>query len=837
MCAGQIVVGADFTGPPEPPQMALEREICEGGRERTLRRLFEAEQSGMADTNPYARPLYRRWLLPLIDAVRTATAATGKPGRRHAHVALLKPLDAASVAFVALNTVLRRVMAEKDEMDARKLSRAVGVALYRELVFTAFEHADEDLYWKIVRDIDRRHSRDARYKYRVLRDTAGKRGMALPAWSAAEREQAGAWLLEVLRGLGFLHVERRRQKKLGGGLREYLTAQLSDDALAVVTSMREMAALLMPLHVPFIEPPRNWTAFNRGGYHTRQMQRLAPTCIAAPRAVGGAGKAAALDIYRRADLSKVRSAINHLQAVRWQINGDMLDTVRQLAAKLETAEVMQHADAPPPAKPHWLTGELAKADMSQTQAAAFTAWKQAMRDWHNERKSRRTKFQRFHYATVVAERFRDYPAIWFLYQADFRGRLYAVTTGVNPQGSDLQKALLRFADGKPLATQEARDWFMVDGANRYGVDKVSFAERRQWVRDNHLHLLAMADDPISHDGWREADKPLQFLAWCKEYAAWQRNPATFVSHLPVGMDGSCNGLQHFSAMLRDEVGGAATNLVPAHAPNDLYQQVADNVQARLAALDIPALPEEERVLATMWQAHGVNRKLVKRSVMTLPYGATRFSCAQFIVDDYLAQGCAPEFEPGQRMAAAHFLSRLVWAAIADVVVAAPRAMAWLRACAGKLIEAGQPFIRWTAPSGFPVVQAYFEAETVRVNSLLMGGMQIIVAQAGATPHKRRHQNGIAPNFVHSMDAAHLTATVNAAAKAGITALAMIHDDYGTHAADAGALARIIRQTFVRMYENTDMLAWFGDHYTGLPCPPAAGRLDIRQVLDAPYFFA
>jgi DNA-directed RNA polymerase len=37
----------------------------------------------------------------------------------------------------------------------------------------------------------------------------------------------------------------------------------------------------------------------------------------------------------------------------------------------------------------------------------------------------------------------------------------------------------------------------------------------------------------------------------------------FVSHLPVAFDGSCNGLQNYSMMLRDEVGGAATNLVPS----------------------------------------------------------------------------------------------------------------------------------------------------------------------------------------------------------------------------------------------------------------------------------
>jgi len=823
----------DFVGPIEPAQRALEREIHREGRVRVLQRIKESEQSGLADTTPYARPLYRRYLIPLIEAIKEAIATTDKPGRRKAHVALLKPLDPASVAFVGMNTVLCTIMASKDDMDARKLSRAVGTALHRELVLSVFENTDDDLYWTIMRDLDRRRSKDARYKYRVIRDTASKHDMELPEWSPGEREQAGAYIVECLRVLGFLTISRRRVAKMGRGLKVYLVAALTDDALEVVANISELAALTTPLHLPFVEQPRDWTAFNRGGYHTPWMRRLNPYCIASPRTA----KRETLEAYRTADLRQVRAAINKLQSVRWQINGEMLDVMRLIATKLETQEVMQHADVEPPARPAWLTGSVKPEEMTEAQREAFMAWKQQMRAWHNDKKSRKTKFQRFYYATRIAERFREYEAIYFLYRADFRGRLYAVTTGVNPQGSDMQKALLRFADGKPLADKAAQDWFMIAGANRFGVDKTAFAERIQWVRDNHLHILDMADDPVSHDGWMQADKPLQFLAWCKEYAAWKRNPDGFLSHLPVGMDGSCNGLQHFSAMLRDVVGGRATNLVPSDKPSDIYQQVAEVVQTKLSGLKMDQLSERDQALAQKWIAHGINRKLVKRSVMTLPYGSTRFSCAQFIVDDYLHKGEAPEFAFSEYTQAANFLSHLVWAAIGEVVVAATQAMQWLRACAGKLIAQGASQIQWTAPSGFPVVQAYFDADYMHVNSMLLGGVRIKVAQSSERPHKNRHKNGISPNFVHSMDAAHLTLTVLEADKLGIDSLAMIHDDYGTHAADAAKLARAIRECFVRMYEQHAPLSDFRARYHGLPTNPLPGSLEIREVLRSPFFFA
>lgn len=49
--------------------------------------------------------------------------------------------------------------------------------------------------------------------------------------------------------------------------------------------------------------------------------------------------------------------------------------------------------------------------------------------------------------------------------------------------------------------------------------------------------------------------------------------------------------------------------------------------------------------------------------------------------------------------------------------------------------------------------------------------------------------------------------------------------YAVHACDVDLLHRVLREAFVR--------------HPGLelPDPPKTGALDIRQVLDSPYFFA
>jgi len=66
---------------------------------------------------------------------------------------------------------------------------------------------------------------------------------------------------------------------------------------------------------------------------------------------------------------------------------------------------------------------------------------------------------------------------------------------------------------------------------------------------------------------------------------------------------------------------------------------------------------------------------------------------------------------------------------------------------------------------------------------------------------------------------------------------MIHDDYGTHAANSQRLYEIIRRQFVAMYDNNDPIADLCLRYSCLPKPPAKGTLDIREVLKSDFFFS
>jgi DNA-directed RNA polymerase len=278
----------------------------------------------------------------------------------------------------------------------------------------------------------------------------------------------------------------------------------------------------------------------------------------------------------------------------------------------------------------------------------------------------------------------------------------------------------------------------------------------------------------------------------------------------------------------DPVGARATNLAGGER-QDIYSEVAEHV-AKAVEADAAAGVME----ALEW--HGrVNRDVVKRCVMTTPYGVTDRGIRRQLVLD----GHVPEAAVSTSGSADYLGDKLV-AALGETIQAGKAIMAWLQTTAHRLAEAGLPF-DWTTPTGSRCRQAYWVCAEKRVKTLL-GDVILKEEVSNSTLAPRKQALGSAPNFIHSFDAAHLAMTVNAAYHEGVSSFAMIHDSYGTHAGNTTRLARVLREQFVRIYSE-DWLAKTAAEIQGyaphvqLPPLPARGDFEVQQVLDAPFFFS
>ena len=237
------------------------------------------------------------------------------------------------------------------------------------------------------------------------------------------------------------------------------------------------------------------------------------------------------------------------------------------------------------------------------------------------------------------EKFRNFDDIYFPYNVDFRGRAYPIPPHLSNVGSDMCRGLLMFSEAKPLGTRGLY-WLKVHLANFAGMDKVSFDGRAQFVDDNMDKVRDSATDPLGGERWwMSLEDPFQGLATCKEIvkALDSGDPESYECALPVHMDGSCNGLQHYAALGRDSVGGKAVNLCQTDEPQDVYIGVMHEVVRRVASEAAKTLPFAADDPATLSSAQKtqlrknnaaklvdglIDRAVVKRTVMTSVYGVT-----------------------------------------------------------------------------------------------------------------------------------------------------------------------------------------------------------------------
>jgi DNA-directed RNA polymerase len=420
-------------------------------------------------------------------------------------------------------------------------------------------------------------------------------------------------------------------------------------------------------------------------------------------------------------------------------------------------------------------------------------------------------------------------AFWHVHTIDFRGRCYPVTQDLHPQGDDLSKGLHEFHEGIALGPRGAF-WLACRIGSNYGngIDKMNFQKRFEWVKEHSEEIVSSAKDPLDGNRfWTTAEEPWQFLAGCAEWAEYMDKGAAFVSHLPVNLDGSINGAQHLSALGMDPIGARLTNMTPCPDRQDLYTDVCNICIERINS-DVLNGVEEAR----HWVGK-VTRSTVKRGVMTTPYGVTDRGLRDQLIQDKHTKGLE-----GSQVANANYFKNVLSDAIGQCVTGAKSIMAYLQDVAETAAEAELPFA-WTGPLGMRVCQAYHLFNVNRIETV-MGTFRLQEENAKLGLAKRKQALAASPNFVHHLDAMHLYRTVLRSREEGIKDFLVVHDSYGCHAAHMEKMSRFIREEFVALYQE-DHLQNLANEYEAvglkLPATPKKGTFDVREVLEAPFFFS
>lgn len=525
-------------------------------------------------------------------------------------------------------------------------------------------------------------------------------------------------------------------------------------------------------------------------------------------------------------------ALNWTQKTRWRINRGVLVAALQMRDQgLSAPGLPGPEDYPlPPRLPEHvfeaMTPDERKKHLRDIEAVRTRNAAQ--------QGTRASVYRRLELARDLAQ----FPTLWFPHFLDFRGRLYPLPQDLHTQGDTLTKGLLEFAETVPLGAN-GQWWMYVACANAFGHDKLPLQERADWTDNNLTTILAAAKDPLAYlDFWATdaVDSPWEALAACLEVAqladwiASGNRAETFEGRMPIRLDATCSGIQHLSAMMRDELSARCVNVLPTGKREDIYGDVSKSASAQCALDAANGNP-----MALKWMGR-VTRSSVKRAVMTTPYGVT----ARGIVEQAVADGHCNFLESSERWEGAEYLKDLIVGALDSNIGAPRRAMKYFQEVARLLADDDIP-LTWTTPSGFTVRQAYFKTDRVDLRTL--AGRVILQKEnqaAGLIGEKQRAS--AAPNVVHSYDAAHLSLTACAMKRDGVRDLAFVHDSFGTHAGNTDLLSRRVREQFVEMYQGPALEQWRESvvQHTGrddIPPIPELGTLDVSKVLGSEFFFS
>lgn len=807
-------------------QRQLEQEATDIGvayyREAAREEGLDGLKPGVALLKRHIKPVAER-ITAFVEA-----AEAGRAGKSASIAYFLAQFDADVAAFMALKKIIGGLA---QRVPLTRMASSIGTYFEDAVNFRQLEKEAPGLYRQLQRRIATR--KDAGVRHLILRRQSKYAGLKTVTWDQSSKVKLGLRLIDFVAETGLIQIQQ-----IARGAKDTPYYVLATPAtFAWLEDAHARCEVLSPMYMPMVVQPKAWTTPFNGGYLEHRVSLIKVR------------NDAYLSELKECDMPEVYAALNALQNTRWRVNRAILGTMKDVwdSQRLSLGGLPSRDSLPLPVPPQ-RDFDVPKEERTEEQQARIKAWKRAANKVYSENMRLESKRIALSQKLWVAEKFAGFDAIYFPWVLDWRGRAYPVPAALSPQGDDASKALLEFAEGKPLGDNGAY-WLAVHGANSFGVDKAAFEDRVKWVMENSDAIGEVASDPIRNRMWIEADSPWVFLAFCKEWLGLQLHVAAggaqedFVSHLPVGLDGSCNGLQNFSAMLRDEVGGKATNLVPSDKPSDIYAEVA-KVMQRAVEFDAGSGNEQ----ATLWLGK-IDRKVAKRPCMTYAYAATQFGMKDqtlAMLKKYEEENDGEQLiDDEHKFAASVYIADVAYRSIGKVVIAAKAAMDWLQSAARIAAQDSLP-IRWTTPVGLPVLQNYREIIGEMIEGQIAGKrVRLVYSIEGDKLNKRKQASGIAPNFVHSMDAAHMMRTVNACVEQGLASFAMVHDSYGTHAADVDVMAHTLRRSFVEQYSG-DVLGDFRRQLIEqlpeklakkIPPLPPMGTLDLTAVESSEYFFA
>jgi DNA-directed RNA polymerase len=773
-------------------QVELERESIRQGLKKLQENTRRLEEKSYASASVYGISSIDALMGPLVERIKETSfdrvhRQTGQFMEVKAYLADVEPLAAAAIA---LKLTFDKVFGYRDKSNQLvRVTEAIGHAVECECQMRFYEREAPGLLEVLKKNYWHR-SCGTHQKVVIIRTLMNRYDIAWKTWGSVNRVKLGGWLLDcIMQVSGWFEKEIRME---GRNRVNYVVP--TPEYLAIKDQVMADAELFAPLAWPMLIEPNDWTPGRAGGYLLNEVMR-------------------GHDMVRRGHQGSVQgeriySFLNHLQKVAYRINPFIYGVAKELQERgVKVGKFIPIVDLPLPPKPPDIAENYDSRKDYRRRAAEVRNT-----NAHSFKASCRTRM-----TMETAAIFHNKERFFIPWSCDYRGRAYPIPAFLTPQDTDFGKSMVRFAD-ESYMTPEAEDWLAFQVATTFGLDKSTMQERLEWTRSNHELISQVAMDPLGNlPQWEGVEEPWQFLAACEEYNACVIQCTRHFTGLMVATDATCSGLQILAGLARDKNTAKLVNVLPTDTPQDAYKVVAEAAT--------PHCPESIQPY--------MDRKVVKRVVMTVPYNAKPYSNRGYIRDALKEKGV--EISKDDLTATVKAVRNAMYNPDDDTgVVPGPMAvMDWIEKEIAALIKRGVTEIEWVTPSGFVVHQRLMKKQVERIQLQLLGKCELRVATDDTDEVDiNRHKAATAPNLIHSLDASLL----HLAFARFEAPFSVIHDSVLCRATDMSILSTVVRETYMHLFAEHDYLRDWAKQIGALHEPPIIGDLEPESVIDSTYFF-
>lgn len=795
-------------------QIQIELDASNEGILRGIQQMQQAFEQGRAtETSVGKRILMQAYedALPLVtEAVNTKTSGIGGKYR-----ALLRRVRPEILTVLGIREILS-ACADPSEILLQDILRKIGRAAETESIISVIEDVNEYYVQKIEAQVQAEASKSVSHIQRKYRTGAKDLDCEIQPWTDEEKVGTGKIILTALYELGLFEFE---DLPSGRG-KAYKVITPSEALRKHLLSAVEAAHAIMKFP-PMVCTPRPWTSFTSGGYLTEELTQYAP--MMSLRGMKKNYRDWIIEHIGPGQAQKAKDAANRAQSVPYRINKEVLRIARKAISNPRgILGLPAHGSQPKPEFP--FGDEWSKSTGTPEEIELFQSWKDLMKTWYTNEKQRVGRKVGLVNKLNELHKYQDEERLYFPTFFDWRGRLY-FRSSINPQSHDTVKGILEFAEGKRLG-KRGLFWLKVHIANCCGYDKKDFNLRAKWVDDNWGFIQEFINDPLNTDA-PENDTAFTLLAAGLAYqeALELPNPEDYICHVPCAQDATCSGLQHFSAMFKDPVGAKYTNLI------DTGKDEKEDIYRGVAAVAKPLIQEfdDDPVVIDYWKERSIQRSMAKRPVMTFVYGSTLQSTMEYVTEDMYKQG--EEALDGyslHRLAVP--VAKALRVGVERSVPSAAEGMKYLQ----DLVRSSDNALRWFSPVGIPVLNWSEKHTSVQLKIRSMGVSEVLLRKRTGNYDKTTAKNGVSPNFVHSLDSAHLCLTINDFHGQ----IVPIHDSFATHMCDVDAMHYSLRRTFIDMY-STDILGLLDElnvYTEDKPTKPKFGNLNLHHIEHSRFMF-